>query len=67
MFTNIISKKAVFATLTAAGLFGVAMLTLDVDIHVEREHGNPKQPGCSQCCEYSFLGNNISKHNVNSV
>jgi hypothetical protein len=35
MFPKTITKKIVFAALTAVGLFGVAMLTLDVDIHVK--------------------------------
>ena len=35
MFSNILSKSAVIATLTATGLLGAAMLTLDVDIHVK--------------------------------
>ena len=35
VFKLTISKKAVFATLTAAGLFGAAVLTLDVDIRVK--------------------------------
>jgi len=35
MFSRIFSRNGVIATLTAAGLFGAAMLTLDVDIHVK--------------------------------
>jgi len=35
MFTKVMYKKTVFASLTVAGLFGAAMLTLDVDIHVK--------------------------------
>ena len=35
MFTRNISKNTVFATLTVAGLFGAALLTLDVDIRVK--------------------------------
>ena len=35
MFSKKIFKNAVLAALTAAGLFGAAMLTLDVDVHVK--------------------------------
>ena len=35
MFSRIFSRKSVFATLTAAGLLGAAMLTLDVDVQLK--------------------------------
>jgi ribonuclease Z len=35
MFSKLFSKRAVFATVAVAGLFGAAILTLDVDIRVK--------------------------------
>ena len=54
MFSKIFTRNAVIATLTAAGLLGAAMLTLDVDIHVKdaRAATTPTKPGSSRDVYY---------------
>jgi hypothetical protein len=54
MFSITLSRKAVFATLTVAGLLGAAMLTLDVDVHVRdaRAATTPTKPSSNRDVYY---------------